>query len=72
MLPQFWTLRLAVKQAYGVKASAVTKDRPERVQKPADKMVEGSARHEWPVGLLLDPYGLTAGKDRPFFFNPDS
>ena len=50
MLPQFRTLRLAVKQAYGVEARAAAKDGRESVQKPTDKTVEGSARHELPVG----------------------
>jgi len=50
MLPQSRILRLAVKQAYGVEARAATRDGPTRGQKPADKTVEGSARHELPVG----------------------
>ena len=48
----------------GYEASAAAKDGRASVQKPTDKTVEGSARHELPVGPLLGSYELTAGKDR--------
>ena len=64
MLPQFWTLRSAVKQAYGVEARAAAKEGRASVQKPTDKTVEGSARHELPAGPLPGSYERTAGKDR--------